>query len=181
MNFWLGLIGSRARMKLIGSKRSHYGETLKEYGSYAMKMKWTVEEDKIEMNDDDGIYLDKEYILTLSEYSPGSVAITCDTQSSILNFTEGNYFGVEIKSHENLNIYKSFLEPLFPGNFEALPFLICTGNSQIQIVNVRTNTVQTLINRNSQTYYGQKGAILLPIIDEATNEIIQVDCLFATQ
>ena len=38
MNFWLGLIGSRARMNKIGRTRSYEGNTLKEYGSYAMKM-----------------------------------------------------------------------------------------------------------------------------------------------
>lgn len=152
MNFWLGLIGSRARMNKIGCTRSYQGNTLNEYGSYAMKMQWSAEEENIRMIDDVGIHLDKEYILTLSEYSPGSVAITCDMQASILNFVKGKKY-IEIKSLENLNIYKSFLEP-FPGNKEELPFIICAGNSQIQLVNVQTNTVQTLINRNNQTYYG---------------------------
>ena len=42
------------------------------------------------MIDDGGIHLDKEYILELSEYSSGSVAITCDMQPKILNFANGN-------------------------------------------------------------------------------------------
>ena len=105
-----------------------------------MRMQWSVEEDKIEMIDDGRIHLDKEYILELSEYSPGSVAITCDMQAKILNFTNGRAKPDEIMSQDNLNIYKSFLTP-FPGNMSELPFLICTGNSQIQLINVRTNTV----------------------------------------
>ena len=58
-------------------QRQHFGETLPEYGSYAVKLKWDTITDKIEIVDGDEIYLDKEYILTLCEYEPGSVAITC--------------------------------------------------------------------------------------------------------
>ena len=53
------------------------GDTLPEYGSYVVKLKWNTLSDDIEIMDDDEIYLDKEYILALCEYQPGSVAITC--------------------------------------------------------------------------------------------------------
>ena len=65
-------------MESFGSKRSYYGNSLPNYDSYVMKMEWIIDEDRIQMSNDDGIYLNSEYISALLEYSPGSLAITCD-------------------------------------------------------------------------------------------------------
>ena len=151
--FWLGLVGARNKMIKHTSQRQHFGETLPEYGSYAVKLKWDTFTDDIEIIDGDEIYLDKEYILTLCEYETGSVAITCEEQSDIFNFVKGESTPHIIQPPDYLNVYKSYLEPLSE-DMDTFPFLICTGNTQIQLINIQENTVQTLINRNNKTLYG---------------------------
>ena len=93
-------------------------------------MQWSVENNEIKLLNDDCIYLDQEYIRTLTEYEPNSLAITCDMHENILNFVSGKTEPAEIQSADHPNIYKSFLEP-FPGDPKEFPFLICTGNAQI--------------------------------------------------
>ena len=62
---------------------------------------------------------------------------------------------------------------------EKLPFLIVTGNSQIQLVNVKTNKLVPLINRNNQTFFGQKGAVLLSKFAQG-NSLESMKCLYTT-
>ena len=63
---------------------------------------------------------------------------------------------------------------------EDFPFLIVTGNSQIQLINVKTNKVIPLVNRNNQTFFGQVGAVVLSKFTQG-NTLESMKVLYTTQ
>ena len=101
------------------------------------------------MDKSDAVLLDREYILSLTEYMPGCLAITSDKQKKIFNKTQGKLKPAEIEPAEGLNVFKSFIKKIDGFDMNEFPFLIVTGNSQIQLVNVKTNKVLPLVNRNN--------------------------------
>ena len=111
---------------------------------------------------------------------PGCLAITSDKQKKIFNKTQGELKPAEIEPAEGLNVYKSFIKKIDGFDMNEFPFLIVTGNSQIQLVNVKTNKVLPLVNRNNQTFFGQAGAVVLSKFTQG-NTLESMKCLYTTQ
>ena len=96
--------------------------------------------------------LEKEYILSLNEYCTDRLAITCERQETIFNIVKGSK-KERVADNDGLNAHKTFIQKI-EGFSKEFPFLLVTGNSQIQLVNVETNQAQLLISRSNQTDFG---------------------------